>query len=236
MKRFLVFLCAVTLVFGMIGVGEATLISFLHGDSFVGVDDTTGWSTNDSAKNIGTTFTILSGFGTVSSMDAEAPAELTHRGTRGLGIASEEFDEVDSVVYKEKLFIDFNQPMLINTVWVRSLFDGEGTDGAPERGRVNFFLDGVWLNSWAEPEPSYNLTGTELSGPGSFGEVSYAANIIADQIRFVVPLKQDYTAWSEFAVAKLDVSPVPEPATMLLLGVGLIGLGGLGRKRFLKKA
>ncbi len=41
--------------------------------------------------------------------------------------------------------------------------------------------------------------------------------------------------WNDMKVFANDVAPVPEPATMLLLGSGLVGLAGFGRKKFFKK-
>jgi len=37
------------------------------------------------------------------------------------------------------------------------------------------------------------------------------------------------------SIDNLDVTPSPEPASLLLMGSGLLGIAGIGRRRFTKR-
>jgi len=92
--------------------------------------------------------------------------------------------------------------------------------------------DGTVVWDTIIPPATYPIVGG-FPDPSTYPNPSwtlYLPNDIEGQIVKIERLNQDYLWFAE-----VQVYAVPEPATMFLLGSGLIGLAGLARKKFFKK-
>jgi hypothetical protein len=98
-----------------------------------------------------------------------------------------------------------------------------------------YYIANGWNNLYPGA-PSYSNSGN--------GDITLTVHT-GDQIGWVVASTDNYQGWyigtdlhpyltiTNFKVTSVD-SPVPEPSTLLLLGSGLLGLVGYGRRRFKK--
>ncbi|MDD5546100.1 MAG: PEP-CTERM sorting domain-containing protein [Candidatus Omnitrophica bacterium] len=234
------FVVMICLFLTVAGLASADQVSFIWdpsvGETLQGVDgDTSGWSNSDASLSLGeNSWSLLGGYGVVKAWDSDIPSNpgiLTHRGTRGLGILGGEDDEIDNPLCggSERLVIKFNAPTELNSFQVRSLFYDDKIFCWPierEKGAVKFFYEG-------ENFFTQTLLAQEYIGDGGNGIVDYVYDTpyLIDKIVFYVP-EGIPSIWSDFSVAKLDVTAVPEPVStvLFLLGGATLAVRRLRRK------
>ena len=181
-----------------VGPGSCDLeLSFLYEDNFVGVDDTTGWSTDTNRADLGVTeFDIFNGTGKVYAQLDTTPKEITQRGWRGLGvIGGGDDDEIDyraGIDSQEKIYIEFDTPKWLCKFEVRSLYEDEGENGEEEVGDVRLWLAGETVADFHfEADVPSDENGTKVVD---------TENYLVDKIMFHIDQSNPF---SDFSPARL---------------------------------
>jgi hypothetical protein len=132
-------------------------------------------------------------------------------GNDGLGINDDEITQGGT----EMLRIAFLAPVTLNSIYLTDLFVNEGSRGQSEIGMYSL-NGGAFMSFTSVGAPNGALT----------------LNIFKSDINSIL-FRSSNDSWSDYSVKGLTykTQSVPEPSTLLMLGIGLVGLAAWRWKR-----
>jgi len=130
-------------------------------------------------------------------------------------------------------------PWSILTSATEVLGGGENYKNPLDTGAAGFYVTSI-----ASPTPDYPTEGIWLTGADlatktfNFQFTTNGGTLHDDDMPFKVGYYKDGdTKWTVNQLSKeLVVAPVPEPGTMMLFGIGMLGLAVYGKRRMNKEA
>jgi hypothetical protein len=183
--------------------------------------------------------------------DPVADGVITFNGS--LGVGSPWMVNVITGISKPLLGSASNPSMHLNSVNVSTIGAGSlkiwmtDTDFGPNPSITGFnygfggITNGtVQLDVYADAANNKFGTGTDLGSLGPFSGGAFSGTgmgLFNDTDEYSLSMLVSISHGDGIKISSFDaeINPVPEPATMFLLGGGLIGLAGFGRKKLLKK-
>ena len=205
-KRLLVGLVTGFFLLGLGGMAQATLIDFTSTD-WSGINGKTNHT--QMVDGISVNVKLIGNSNPSGSKltwnGNEGPGSLPPLAGDGDGIGMGD----DELQAGERIQVSFLPDVLVNTIYLLDLFSGE---------KAKYRLDG---ESWTN-----NIEG--IGGNWGLLEITTGSTDYDSWVRFGTQNNQG--SW-DYAVAGMDVAPVPEPSTFILLGAGIAGLAFYRRKK-----